>query len=200
VTFTVGLTGGIASGKTYVGALFERLGVPLLDADQVSRIVVTPPSPVLDRIAARFGREFLLPDGNLDRARMRTHVFADPAERRDLEAITHPAIRDYIAAWRAQPRQGYCILSNAILFESGMDRAVDRVLVVDASPETQLRRLLLRDGSDETTARQILAAQTSPAVRRARAHDVIDNDDERRALDHAVRRLHALYGRLAARP
>jgi len=196
--FTVGLTGGIASGKSTVGLLFEGLGVPLLDGDHVAREVVAPPSPALQAIARRFGAEALQADGTLDRRRMRELVFADPAARRDLEAITHPLIRERIAAWRAAQTAPYCILSVAILLESGMDSLVDRILVVDAPEEVQLRRLVSRDGIDETLARRMMAAQASRGARLARADDVVDNSLPQQALAPEVQRLHRLYLELAA--
>jgi dephospho-CoA kinase len=196
VTFTIGLTGGIASGKTYISQCFEELGVPLLEADIVAREVVMPPSPALDRIAERFGHDMLQSDGTLDRPKMRQLVFSDPQALRDLEAITHPAIRDRIGDWRARQPPPYCVLSNAILIESGMYRLVDRVLVVDATPEVQLRRLLRRDNIDAAAAKRMLAAQADRATRLKRAHDVVDNGDESRSLRPAVLRLHHLYQRL----
>jgi dephospho-CoA kinase len=156
--YTVGLTGGIASGKSLVALLFRELGVPVLDADQVSRLVVEPGRPALAEIAAHFGREFLLEDGNLDRARMRERVFADPEARRALERITHPRIRDYIRQWLDTQQAPYCILENAILFESGMDALVDRVLVVDVPESMQRARLVDRDGIDPVLVERMLAA------------------------------------------
>ncbi len=194
--FTVGLTGGVASGKSHVSRLFETLGVPVLDADQVSRAVVTPPSPVLHRIAARFGAEILLADGSLDRRKLRDIVFADAQALRDLEALTHPAIREAIADWRRAQPGPYCLVANAILIESGMHQQVDRVLVVDASEAVQLTRLLHRDNVDEAAGRRMLAAQAPRADRLRKADDLIDNGDESLDPAPAVRRLHRLYRRL----
>jgi dephospho-CoA kinase len=194
--FTVGLTGGVASGKSHVALLFEELGISLLDADQVSRIVVTPPSPVLEQIASRFGSDILLEDGSLDRRKLRGIVFADAQALRDLEALTHPAIRDYIANWRLARSGHYCIIANAILVESGMHSMVDRVLVVDASELVQLSRLLRRDNIDEATGRRMIAAQATRIQRLRVANDVIDNSVETRAVRPVVARLHALYCRL----
>jgi dephospho-CoA kinase len=195
--FTVGLTGGVASGKSLAASAFAALGVPVLDADRVAREVVAPGSPALDQIRRDFGAGFIAADGTLDRRRMREHVFADPAARRALEAITHPAIRARILAWRDGGRAPYGILDAAILVESGLDALVDRVLVVDAPPELQLRRLVARDGVTEALARQMLAAQAPRERRLARADDVIRNDGEPQAVAAAVGRLHALYGALA---
>jgi len=194
----VGLTGGIASGKSTVGELFEELGAPLLDGDHVAREVVAPPSPALAAIAGRFGAEFLLPDGSLDRRRLRERVFGDPAALRELEAITHPLIRSRILAWQAAQTAPYCILSVAILLESGMDRLTGRVLVVDVPAAVQMQRLLSRDGIAEPLARQMLAAQAGREQRLARADDVLDNSGGPQALRPQVERLHRHYLQLAA--
>jgi dephospho-CoA kinase len=194
----VGLTGGVASGKSHVSRLFENLGVSVLDADQVSRIVVTPPSPVLSRIAARFGDDILLADGTLNRAALRAIVFADPQALRDLESITHPAIRDYIAAWRQAQQGPYCMIANAILIESGMHAQVDRVLVVDTPETVQLARLLQRDNIDEAAGRRMIAAQAARNDRLRMAADVIDNGDDRCDLEPVIRRLDVFYRRLGS--
>jgi len=192
----VGLTGGVASGKSTVAAAFVALGVPLLEADQVARDVVAAGAPALAQIAQTFGAEYLLADGALDRRRLREHVFADAQARHRLEAITHPHIRAQIAAWRAAQSAPYCMLSNAILLESGMDALVDRILVVDAPEKAQLERLVSRDRVAEQLARQMIAAQASREHRLARADDVIDNGAAA-DLRAAVARLHRLYLQLA---
>ncbi|MEK6805899.1 MAG: dephospho-CoA kinase [Pseudomonadota bacterium] len=191
--FTVGLTGGIASGKSAVAMAFERLGIPVLDADVVAREIVAPPSPTLGAITREFGREYLQPDGALDRRRLREHVFANAAARRKLEQITHPAIRQRLMQWRDAQTAPYCILTVAILLESGMDSLVDRILVVDASEEAQLQRLQSRDGTNEVLARQMLASQTSRAQRLARADDVIENGASMDHLRQSARHLHERY-------
>lgn len=196
----IGLTGGIASGKSTAGNAFIALGVPLLDGDHVAREVVAPPSPALTAIAARFGAEYLLADGTLDRRRLRERVFADTAARQELEAITHPLIRQRILAWRDAQTAPYCILSVAILVESGMSQLVDRILVVDVPQTVQLNRLVMRDGIAEPLARQMIAAQASRSGRLARADDVIDNTRPPQALLPQVARLHQLYLQLAGNP
>ncbi len=195
---TIGLTGGVASGKTFVGSEFQKLGVPLLEADDVGRAVVAPPSPALAEIARDFGADFLTSDGQLDRRKMRECVFADAAALKRLEAITHPLIRARIREWQQTQTAHYCIVSAAILLESGMDALVDRVLVIDAPEIVQLERLLLRDGVAEPLARQMIAAQASRQRRLEHAHDVLDNHDAQRPLAPAIRRLHFFYRNLAA--
>ena len=194
---TVGLTGGIASGKSLAAAAFADLGVPVLDADQAARDVVAPGSRALAEIVQAFGANFLQPDGALDRRRMREHVFADPTARRALEQITHPRIREQLLAWRDAQTAPYCILAVAILIESRMDALVDRVLVIDTAPERQLQWLTARDGIGETLARQMLAAQASREQRLARATDVLRNAGTPADLEAAVGRVHAFYLDLA---
>jgi leader peptidase (prepilin peptidase) / N-methyltransferase len=191
---TVGLTGGVASGKSLAAAAFAALGVPVCDADQE---VVARGSEALARIAAEFGAEVLLPDGQLDRRRMREIVFADPGARRRLEAITHPLIRARLLAWRDAQRAPYVILDVPILVESGMDALVERILVVDASEETQVRRLVARDGIGAALARQMLAAQATRAERLAHADDVIANEGSPEDLNAAVARQHRRYLEMA---
>lgn len=194
---TVGLTGGIASGKSLIQSAFEAHGVPVLDADRVARDVVAVGEPTLAEIAAAFGADMLLPDGALDRRRMREHVFADPGARKRLEGITHPHIRTRIRSWLAAQSGPYCVLSVAILIEARMNDLVDRVLVVDCPVEHQLRRLQQRDGIDETLARAMLAAQASREQRLAVADDVIENSGDPQTAVAAVRQLHDYYFLLA---
>jgi dephospho-CoA kinase len=194
---TVGLTGGIASGKSTVADALRALGAPVLDADQVAREVVARGAPALARIREAFGAEYLTAEGELDRAKMRRHVFASPEARRALERITHPAIRERLAAWRDAQGGPYCVLEVSILVESGMDALVDRVLVVDADEAAQVERLRHRDRVGEEAARQVLAAQATRQQRLARADDVIANAGTVDALRAAAGRLHAFYLELA---
>ncbi|WP_428310416.1 dephospho-CoA kinase [Hydrocarboniphaga sp.] len=191
---TIGLTGGIASGKTLVGDAFVALGVPVLDADQVARDVVAPGEPALALIAEAFGADALAADGTLDRRRMRERVFGNPDELRRLEAITHPAIRRRMRHWRDAQTTPYCMLSVAILVEAPkMRELVDRVLVVDVPVATQMARLTARDTVDETLARQMIAAQASREQRLAAADDVIVNDASVEQTLITVRTLHERY-------
>lgn len=194
--FVVGLTGGIASGKSAVTAHFEALGVLVADADVAARQVVSPGSPALAQIAQRFGAAMLLPDGGLDRARLRAHVFADPAERKALEAITHPAIRQRLRDACLQADSPYAIAAIPLLAEAG-GRAtypwLQRVLVVDAPEPVQLARLMARDGIDAELAQKMINAQAGRAARLALADDVLVNDGPADALQAQVARLHAMY-------
>jgi len=195
--YTVGLTGGIASGKTLVGDAFAALGAPVADADQIARAVVAPGSEALTQIVDQFGAECLLPDGSLNRRWMREKVFDDAALRHKLEAITHPRIQVRMQTWRDTQRAPYCILMVPLLLETGDDSLIDRVLVVDAAPEVQLRRLMQRDRLTETLARQIMAAQLSRRGRLALADDVIDNTGDLENLAPQVEELHQRYLELA---
>lgn len=196
--FVVALTGGIASGKTAVAELFAAERVPVLDTDRIARDVVEPGTPGLAQIVAEFGAEVLDDAGRLDRARMRTLVFADAEKRKRLEAITHPAIRQELARRAAAADGVYQIHVIPLLVEGGRADLYDRVLVVDAPEEEQLRRLLARDGSDRVTAERILAAQASREQRLSFADDVIVNTGTLQDLRQFVRTLHQNYELLAA--
>jgi dephospho-CoA kinase len=189
----VGLTGGVASGKSAIAQHFQQLSVPVLDADQVSREVVAPPSPVLEEIVQTFGADSLLPDGTLDRRRMREQIFADASAKHLLESILHPHMARRMSTWAAAQTTPYCILSIAILIETGMRKLVQRVLVVDAPVETQLTRLLQRDGISESLAQSMIAAQTSRATRLAAADDVILNAGSLDESRKKVAKLHQKY-------
>lgn len=193
----VGLTGGVASGKSAIALHFEQLGVPVLDADQVSREVVAPPSPALDEIVQTFGADSLLPDGTLDRRRMRERIFADASAKHRLEDILHPHMARRMSAWAAAQTSPYCILSIAILIETGMRQLVQRVLVVDAPVTTQLARLVQRDGISESLAHQMIAAQTTRESRLSAADDVIMNTGSLEKLFGQVEKLHDMYTKLA---
>ncbi len=193
---TVGLTGGVASGKSTAAQAFRALGAPLLNADEVAREVVAKGTPALERIKREFGAEFLQ-NGELDRPKMRQHVFADAAARRALEGITHPAIRERMLAWRKAQTGPYCILDVPILIEAGMDALVDRILVIDVPEALQVERLRTRDHISDELARQMLAAQATREQRLARADDRILNTRTVPELCAAVGRLHDFYLDLA---
>jgi len=198
--FRVGLTGGIASGKSTAAKFFGALGVPILDSDQVARDVVEPGQPPLERLVERFGRKILTPDGHLDRPALRDIVFADPKARADLEALTHPAIGAAMEARSAAAGGPYQILVIPLLVEKNLAAHVDRVLVVDCDEELQIRRLRDRDGSTPEQVQAILRAQAPRAARLKAADDVIHNDSDMSAVRDQVAALHARYLDLAARP
>ena len=194
----IGLTGGIASGKSTVAQLFAGHGVPVIDLDEIAREVVAPGEPALAALVAEFGRDVLDAAGALDRAALRARVFQDPAALNRLEALLHPRILE-AAVRHAETAGGpYQVIVVPLLVESGLTGWVDRVLLVDCPVETQLQRLLARDGGDAALARAMLASQASRAQRLAAADDVIVNDGPPQRLPAAVAALDAVYREMAA--
>jgi dephospho-CoA kinase len=198
--YRIGLTGGIASGKSTAAKFFGALGVPILDSDPVARDVVEPGQPPLERLVERFGPSILTPDGHLDRPALREIVFSDPKARADLEALTHPAIGAAMEARSAAAGGPYQILVIPLLVEKNLAAHVDRVLVVDCEEQAQIRRLRARDGSTLEQAKAILNAQASRAARLKAADDVIHNDTDMNAVRSQVAALHARYLDLAQQP
>lgn len=196
--YVVALTGGIAAGKSAVSRRFEALGVHVYDADIAAREVIAPGSEGLAAIAAHFGAEVLDASGQLNRAAMRERVFGNDAERRALEAITHPRIRSWLRERVLADRGPYCMLAIPLFAENHDHyRWVDRVLVVDVPEAVQLQRLLQRDGIDEALARRMIARQARREQRLSLAHDIIENSGDEAALDQTVAELHARYLALA---
>jgi len=193
----IGLTGGVASGKSTVAELFADLGAHIIDTDVIAREVVAPGQPALDEIRDEFGPAVIDESGALDRAAMRQLVFADDARRRQLEAILHPRIRDEVLRQAGTASGPYQVIVVPLLTTSPLREFVDRVLVVDCDEEAQVRRLLARDAESEAQARRILAAQSSRAQRLAFADDVIHNDGGLDATREQVRKLHEIYLSLA---
>ena len=189
--FRIGLTGGIASGKSTAAKFFGALGVPILDSDQIAREVVEPGQPPLERLVERFGPTILTSDGHLDRPALRDIVFSDPRARADLEALTHPAIGAALEARSAEAGGPYQVLVIPLLVEKGLTSHVDRVLVVDCDEQLQIRRLRLRDGATPEQSQAILNAQASRATRLKAADDVITNDADMSAVQSQVAALHA---------
>ena len=196
--FRVGLTGGIACGKTTVANLFAALGATIVDTDELAREVVAPGTPLLAKIVEHFGAAVCATDGSLDRRALRARIFADPAERHWLDALTHPAIRELTDARSNAPKGGYIMVAIPLLVETGSAERFDRVLVVDCEPELQLARLQARDGTTRAEAQRMLAAQATRAARLAVADDVIRNDGDVAALRNQVEQLHRQYGAASA--
>jgi dephospho-CoA kinase len=200
VSFVVGLTGGIGSGKSAAADEFGRLGAAVVDTDAISRELTEPGGAALPHIKALFGEAFVAPSGAMDRKRMREHVFCDPAAKRALEELLHPMIRAEGERRIAQAAAPYVVYVVPLLIESGSYRTrVDRVLVVDAPEALQLARVRTRSGLGEAEVRAIMASQLSRATRLAAADDVIDNGGTIEALRAQVAALHAKYLKLAAR-
>jgi len=199
----IGLTGGIASGKSTVADMFAELGATIIDTDVIAREVVAPGQPALDEIAATFGKMLIDDDGYLDRGALRKLVFADDEARKRLEAIVHPRIQDETgrqsnqaeAANRLanQTKGRYQIIVVPLLVNSSLKDILDRVLVVDCDEKTQIRRLTARDAESEDQARRMLAAQSSREERLAIADDVIRNDDSLASTLDQVAALHEIY-------
>lgn len=190
----VGLTGGIGSGKTTIAHLFEAQGVTVVDTDAIAHELTGPGGAAMVTIEQAFGPGVVAADGRLDRAAMRARAFADPDERRRLEAILHPMI-GRLTAERAQAAESpYVILAIPLLVEGGRARdRVHRVLVVDCKPETQVTRVMQRSGLPREQVLAIMQAQATREQRLAAADDVIDNDGPREGLPAAVAALHARY-------
>lgn len=194
---SVGLTGGIASGKSVVANAFERFGVTTIDADTIARDIVEPGQPALDDISQRFGAHVLNDDGSLDRRALRHLIFDDPDARLDLENITHPRIREGLSSRLENCDSDYCILVVPLLVKSRMIDLVERILVIDAPESVQLERLIARDDIDETLARKMIAAQDKRNDRLAAADDVLLNTGPRKDIADLAAALHAGYARLA---
>jgi dephospho-CoA kinase len=193
----IGLTGGIASGKSTVAQRFVELGIPVIDADDSSRFVVAPGQPGLKEVLHKFGEGILSADGELDRRALRGLVFADPKMRHDLEAILHPLIRADMEQRAMKAVGPYVVFAIPLLVEGGSRDRVDRILVVDVDESIQLQRLIARDSINLEQARAILAAQASHETRLAAADDVLVNAGTVPQLRQAVDRLHERYLRLA---
>lgn len=197
--YSVVLTGGIGSGKSRVSAAFARLGVDVIDTDLIARELTAPGGEAIPSIREVFGAQALLPDGGLDRRRMREVVFKEPVARTALEKILHPLIRAAAAQRVALSGSSYVLLVVPLLVESGdaYRDLTDRVLVVDCDPDQQIDRLMRRDGISVALARSMLAAQVGRERRLTLADDVIDNRGDLAELDQAVQKLHRTYLSLA---
>jgi len=196
----IGLTGGIASGKSTVAQRFTELGVPVIDADEAARAVVLPGQPGLAQVVGKFGVGVLGADGRLDRRALRNQVFSDPALRKELEAILHPLIQADMERSATAAAGPYLVMAIPLLVEGGGRNRVDRILVVDVDESVQLQRVMTRDSCTLEQARAILAAQASRADRLKAADDVLVNSATVSELHQAVDRLHERYLRLAAAP
>ena len=200
----VGLTGGIATGKSMVSALLRQLGCEIIDADLLAREVVEPGRPAWTTIVAEFGQDVVTGDGALDRKRLGAIVFANPERRRRLEAITHPAIRERFQARLDELAEkgftGIVIFDAAVMIESGNYKNMDRLVVVVTDEPTQMARLRGRDGTDDAEGRRKIASQMPLAEKAKLADYVIDNSGDRQATAEQVRRVFAaLMSELEAR-
>ncbi|PUB84430.1 MAG: dephospho-CoA kinase [gamma proteobacterium symbiont of Ctena orbiculata] len=197
VMLVIALTGGIGSGKSAVSSHLESLGVPVIDADQLAHQLVKPGSPALLEIQATFGEELVDGNGVLDRAALRKTVFDDPQQRRRLEGILHPRIREAMEEWLARQSAPYAVLVIPLLFETGQTSLSDRVLVVDCDESLQIERVLQRDEISREQIRQIMTSQVDRKTRLQGADDVIENNGSLKALIEATERLHRNYLKMA---
>lgn len=196
----IGLTGGIASGKSTVADMFADRGATIIDTDIIAREIVEPGKPALEEIRGTFGDDVINADGSLDRAALRRIVFADDEARKRLERILHPRIRAETMRQAGESAGVYQVIVVPLLVESPIKDAVDRILVVDCDEATQIRRLVARDAESEEQARRMLAAQSTREQRLAIADDVVRNDGDLDETREQVQALHQQYLELSNRP
>lgn len=197
MTFKVGLTGGVACGKSTVTELFHQLGATVIDADVIARNLLEKDTDSYHQVIAYFGGDVLLESGDIDRAWLRAQIFSDSNAKQALENIIHPQVRQQMLAAASECEAPYCILSIPLLVEAQMQNLVDRIVVVDADDKTQLSRLMARDNITETEAMSMLQSQCQRAQRLAVADDIIDNSQSLDSLRPQVEQLHQQYLELA---
>ncbi|MBO1271654.1 dephospho-CoA kinase [Shewanella sp. 4t3-1-2LB] len=191
--YIVGLTGGIGSGKTTVANLFAELGVAIIDADVIAREVVAPGSAGLQQIIEHFGTEMLNADGTLNRAKLRETVFSAAEERRWLNQLLHPMIRQRMLAQAQAATSPYAIMVVPLLFENGLECLVNHTLVIDIGKDTQIWRTIDRDHVSKTQVINIIDSQISREQRLAKADDVINNEGDVESLKSQILALHNNY-------
>lgn len=191
--FIVGLTGGIASGKTTVSSLFEQLGIKVIDADEIARSLVSKGMPCLKEIQDSFGREYISADGELNRPLLRQLIFNDSDAKELLESILHPKIRQQMLDQSKSIKSPYVIWSVPLLFESNMQKLVNRVLVINTTRKSQIERLCSRDNIDIDLATKMVDAQLPNEQRIQLADDIIDNQAGKILLAKKVKNLHSFY-------
>jgi dephospho-CoA kinase len=189
----IGVTGGIGSGKTAATDEFARLGIEVVDADIAARTIVEKGQPALQKIAERFGADILLPNGELDRAGLRKIIFDQPEQRKWLESLTHPLIRNEIISGLQNAKSPYVILASPLLIESGQYHLVKRTLVIDVPVEVQIDRTCQRDNNDPRQVEAIIEAQISRDERLQKADDVIQNNLDLNYLHEEILKLHQTY-------
>ncbi len=193
---TIGLTGGIGSGKTLVSDHFAKLGAPVIDTDIIARELVAPGQPALSEITATFGKDILNPQGELDRRALRQLVFEQPDKRRQLEDILHPRIRDEVKKRLNMINAPWSIIVIPLLLESKQQDLVQRILLVDAPAELQLSRTVMRDNVDADDVEKIIASQTTRQSRLDAADDIIVNDGSLDQLRQQVGKMYQFYNQL----
>ena len=191
--WVLGLTGGIGSGKRAVSAIFEELGIQVVDADIVAREVVEPGSVGLTKITAHFGDEILTNNGTLDRAKLRAIIFADESQKQWLNNLLHPLIRGSMLSQLKQATSNYVILVAPLLFENGLEKYCNHTLLIDVPVDVQITRTTARDNVSVELAKQIIASQMSRADKQQKAADILDNNRPLEKVKMDVQRLHEKY-------
>ena len=191
--YIVGLTGGIGSGKTTVSQFFLNNNIEVINSDAISREVVQPGTNALAKIEERFGAEILTGSKTLNRPRMRSIIFKDEDQKDWLENLLHPLIRDAISHSIACAKSDYVVLESPLLLETDQHKLVDRILVVDISPKTQLERTLARDGGSKDTIKSIIDSQLTRSERLNRADDVINNEQDIQSVQSEFESIHRNY-------
>ncbi len=197
MTFKVGLTGGVASGKSTVTELFQQLGITVIDADMIARGLLNKNTDSYRQVIKHFGHDVLMENGDIDRAWLRARIFSDRNAKQALENIIHPQVRQQMLAAVSECDAPYCILSVPLLVEAQMQDLVDRIVVVDADEKTQLSRLMARDNISQSEAVKMLQSQCQRAQRFTVADDIIDNSQTIDSLRPQVEQLHQQYLELA---
>ena len=195
--FTVGLTGGIGSGKTTIASFFLDQNIEVINADEIARKVVEPGTAALSKIQERFGSEILTNEKSLNRALLREKIFKDNSQRIWLENLLHPLIEEEITNLIVAAVSRYVILESPLLFETNQHKLVNRTLVVDVSPQVQLERAISRDGGSEGTIKAIMNSQISRDDRISLADDIIDNEQSFQAVQTQLKKFHQNYLNLA---
>tara|TARA_R110001592_G_scaffold59905_4_gene182055 strand:- start:4943 stop:5548 length:606 start_codon:yes stop_codon:yes gene_type:complete len=191
--YIVGLTGGIGSGKTAASDIFKSLGVNIVDADIVAREVVEPGQAALAEITKYFGKDILLPDNSLDRAKLRLRIFQDPEAKAWLEQLLHPIIRKEIQEQLINSDSAYSILVSPLLFETDQSSIVNRILLIDVPVNTQLVRAAERDSNSLEQIQKIIDSQLPRDVKLSKADDIICNDQSLLDLEAKIKDKHAFY-------
>jgi dephospho-CoA kinase len=195
--FRVGLTGGVATGKSTVTQLFRQLNITVIDADELARPLLNINSPIYNQLLSRTGEAYLLPNGEFDRKALRELIFTDSESKLFLEQLMHPVIRQLLLEAAEEAESNYCILSVPLLIESKMQDLVDRIAVIDISPSLQLARLMARDHISENLALDMISQQATREARLRYADDIIDNSQSEQYLLAQVNALHTHYSQLA---
>ncbi len=191
--WVLGLTGGIGSGKSAVSAMFEELGIQVVDADIVAREVVEPGSLGLKKITEHFGGEILTSNGTLDRAKLRAIIFADESQKQWLNNLLHPLIRESMLSQLKQATSNYVILVAPLLFENGLEKYCNHTLLIDVPVDVQITRTTARDNVSVELAKQIIASQMSRADKQQKAGDILDNNRPLEEVKTDVQKLHEKY-------